>query len=336
MKKRIVNFFKYLKKHICGINKTIMYVRRNTNHLYAYILLDIIRCYIVYGSNYNEYRIYEFFLIDKTLESTYLTSSVHKSLLKYLYKKKSISYLSDRREFYKKYDKYLNRDVCYSKNLSFKQLEELISSKKIITCKSSNMKESTTEVLNLNNFRSPAFLLDYANKNNIPVLEETVSQHKDIEKINPNNINVLSITTLKNGESVEVISCVMKFGTSTSFEYDYKKSNYINCYVDLKTGIIKHKSRNRYGDIVTYHPVSREKLINIEIPLFDKAINTAIKCAKETDDILEVEWNFMISSKKVLLLSANKWQDYTFAQIPEYLNRRVGLKPIYIDKIKKL
>ena len=70
--------------------------------------------------------------------------------------------------------------------------------------------------------------------------------------------------------------------------------------------------------------------------MFDKAVNTAIKCAKETDDILEVEWNFMISSKKVLLLSANKWQDYTFAQIPEYLNRRVGLKPIYIDKIKKL
>ncbi len=336
MRKKLVKFLKYLKKHICGLNKTIVYVRKNTGNLYIYILFDIIRCYILYGASYNEYRIFELFIIGRNLESTYLTKFHHKKLERKLYKKKNIDYLNDRREFYKKYDKYLNRDICYSKNLSFKQLEELITTKKIIVCKSSNMKESNTEVLDVKNFRSPAFLLDYANKNNLPILEETLNQHKEIETINPNNINILSITTLKINNEINVVSAIMKFGTSTSFEYDYKKSNYLNFYVDLNSGIIKHRGRDRYGEIIQKHPVTNEKIVGFEIPLFEKAINAAIKCAKDTEEMLEVEWNFMISSKKVALISANKWVDYTFAQIPEYLNKKIGLKPFYDENIKKL
>ena len=335
MKKKIVKFFKYLKKHITGLNKTIMYVKRNTGNLYLYVLIDIIRCYIKYGSNYDEYRIYEFYIVKRGIESTYLTKHFHNKIKKYLYRKKLISFLNDRRDFYKKYDKYLNRDICYSKNLSFKQLEELISTKKTIVCKSSNTKENTTEVLELKDFRSPAFLLDSAKKNNLPILEEYLPQHKDIERINPNNINILSITTLRTDNEVDVVGAIMKFGVSRTFEYDYKKSNYVNCYVDLKTGIIKQRGRDRYGEIISKHPVTNEKLINFEVPLFEKAINTAIKCAKETDELLEVEWNFMISNKKVALISCNKWEDYTFVQIPEYLNNKVGLKPLYVDRLSK-
>ncbi len=335
MKKKIINFCKYLKLHISSLNKTIMYVRRCTGNLYLYVLIDIIRCYISYGSNYNEYRIYEFYLVKRGIESTYLTKHYHNQIKKYLYKKKNIDYLNDRREFYKKYDKYLNRDICYSKNLSFKQLEELISSKNIVVCKQSSMKESNTEVLDLKDFRSPAFLLDSAKKSNLPILEEYLSQHKDIERINPNNINILSITTLRTGNTVDVVGAIMKFGVSRTFEYDYKKSDYINCYVDLNTGIIKHRGRDRYGEIISKHPVSNEKLTNFEVPLFDKAVNTAIKCARETEEMLEVEWNFMISNKKVALISCNKWEDYTFVQIPEYLNNKVGLRPLYEERIIK-
>ena len=47
----------------------------------------------------------------------------------------------------------------------------------------------------------------------------------------------------------------------------------------------------------------------------------------------------MIAKSQVLLISANLWEDYTFSQIPEFLDKKVGLMPYYryhVDKSKKL
>lgn len=339
MKKWFKNAWNYLKKHICGLHKTISYVYRKSDHLRIYIFFDIIRCFIMYGANYNEYRIFELYLINRKLEDTYLTKSRHDIFAPYLYNKENLELLKDRREFYKKFDKYLKRNTCYSKNLSFKQMEELILTSKVVVCKSATLKEEKTKILNLKDFRSPAFLLEEANNNKLFVLEECVEQNELLEEINPNNMNILSIVTLKDKGNVDVISATIKFGTSEKYEYDYKKSDYITGFVNLETGKVTHKYRSRNGKIYSNHPVTGERIINIEIPNFKKAINAAIKCAKEVDDILEIEWNFALSKNKAILIGANLWEDYTFSQIPEFLNKKVGLMPYYryhVDKSKKL
>ena len=329
MKKSIKTFFKKLKKNIIGIHKTISFVKKETGYLRIYIFLDIIRCYFSYEANYEEYRVFEFYDINRKKERTYLTKARHNRLKKHLYNKKNLTILSDRREFYKKFDKYLKRDVCYSKNLSFKQLEELIISKKEIVCKDSTMFDKNTLLLNVKNFRSAAYLLEEANNKKLFILEEYIPQHKSIERINPYNLNILSIVTLKNRSGVNVIASTIKFGTSTSFEYDYKKSNYIIGSVDLKTGIVKSKLLSSSGKVTNIHPVTKEKLSNFEVPYFNKAKEMAIKCANELDDVLELEWNFMVGNNKVVLINANLWKDYLFSQTPEYLPKKEGFMNYY-------
>lgn len=339
--KKIFNYlkkaFNYLKKHTVGLHKTISYVKKVSGNLRMYTFVDIIRCYFSYGANYNEYRIFEFYKFDRKREDTYLTKIRHDNLKRFLFNKKKAHAFVDRREFYKKYDKYLKRNTCYSKNLSFKQVEELINNSKDVVCKSSTLKEENTKVLRLKDFRSAAYLLESSKKSKLNILEEDIKQHKLIEEINPNNMNILSIVTLKYNDIVDVICATMKFGTNKTYEYDYKKSDYICGFVDLKTGKIKNKLRSRNGVIYTKHPITGIKLNNFEIPNFKKAIDTALKCAEDTDEALEVEWNFAIGQNKVMLISANEWSDFTFAQIPDYSNS--GLMPYYrthVNKTKKL
>ena len=76
MKKWFKNAWNYLKKHICGLHKTISYVYRKSDHLRIYIFFDIIRCFVMYGANYNEYRIFELYLINRKLEDTYITKRI--------------------------------------------------------------------------------------------------------------------------------------------------------------------------------------------------------------------------------------------------------------------
>lgn len=335
--KKIKYWFNYINKHIKELFKTIIYISRITGKSSLFIFIDIIRCFIKFGSSYNEYRIFKFFLIDDYIKDTYLTKIRHENLEKYLYKKNNL--LKDRREFYKKFNKYLNRKVCYIKNLSFKQLENFILENDELVCKSNVLLEKNSKILYLKDFRSPAFVLSDVNKNNLYFLEENFKQHKLIEKINPYNINILSIVTLKYKNTVNIINSTIKFGSSVSFVYDYQKSNYINGYIDIANGKIKGKCIDRYGKTFSHHPISGESFIDFKVPNFKKAINTAIKCAKDIDNILEIEWNFAISKTKIILISANIWKDYIFCQMPEFLEDKKGLMPYYrmhIDKSKKI
>lgn len=339
MKLWIKRTYKDLKNDIKELHKTISYVKKITGYFRIVVFFDIFRCYLKYGANYNEYRIFEYYLIDKKLEDTYLTKVRHDNLSLYLYNKNNLNILKDRREFYKKFDKYLKRKTCYSKNLSFKQKEDFILTSKEVVCKSSTLKEENTKLFNLVDYRSPAYLLDDLNKNKLYVIEESFIQNKILDEINPYNINIVSIVTLKYKNKVDVVSATIKFGTSKSFVYDYKKSNYITGFIDLKTGKVIHKYRSRNGEVYTKHPVSNVKITSLEIPHFKKTIDIALKCAKELDEILEVEWNFAIGKNTVYLIGANIWEDYTFSQIPEYLNDKIGLMPYYrkhVDKTKKL
>ena len=208
-----------------------------------------------------------------------------------------------------------------------------------LACKSILMKDEKTQVLNLYDFRSAAYLLQEAEKNKLLILEENVVQHPLLDDINPNNLNILSIVTLKYKGKSEVVAATIKFGTSETYEYDYKKSDYISGFVNINTGVVSHKYRSRNGKVFTHHPVSKIKLTDLVIPNFDKAVKSALKCASLMDEALEVEWNFAITKTNACLMSANLWDDYTFSQIPEYLSRRIGLMPYYqshVDKTKKL
>ena len=339
MKKWFKKTWTFLKKHISSIHKTTGYVKRRTGHLRIYTFFDIIRCYILYGANYDEYRIYEFYMQHRDLEDTYLTRARHEHFEPYLYNIYNLELFKDRREFYKKYDKFLKRDTCYSKNLSFKQAEEMILKNESLVCKSVLIKDEKTKVLNLYDFRSAAYLLEEAKKSKLFILEENIIEHPLLNEINPNSLNILSIVTLKYKGETEVVSATMKFGTNESYEYDYKKSDYISGFVNINTGKVTHRYRSRNGRIFTHHPISKIKITDLEIPNFEKAIKAAKKCADITNESLEVEWNFAITKNNVCLMSANLWDDYTFSQIPEYLNRKIGLMPYYrshIDKTKKL
>ncbi len=339
MKKWFKRTYKFLKKHISSLHRTISYVKRRTGYTRIYIFFDILRCYILYSSTYDEYRIFEFFIVHRRIENTYLTKVRHDDLSSYLYNRNNLEIFKDRREFYKRFNNFLKRDTCYSKNLSFKQSEELILKNKQVVCKSILMKEEKTEVLNLYDFRSAAYLLQESEKNKLPILEESVKQHPLLEEINPNNLNILSVVTLKYDGVPEVIAATLKFGTSESYQYDYKKSDYISGYVNIDTGKITHKYRSRNGRVFTHHPISKIKVTDIEVPNFEKAKKAALKCAKLMNESLEVEWNFAITKNNVCLMGANLWGDYIFSQIPEYLGKKVGLMPYYnshVNKSKKL
>ena len=51
--------------------------------------------------------------------------------------------------------------------------------------------------------------------------------------------------------------------------------------------------------------------------------------SKELEEVRQLEWSFLVGSKKVYLLGANVWDDYVFTQTPEFLRNKIGLMSYY-------
>ena len=336
MKKELKKFFNYLKKNIKGINRCIKLIKKKSNKSSIVLFFDIWWCYIRYGVDYDEYRIFEFYSLPGFKRDTYMSKCRHQNLENYLCDVKHLAILTNRTKFYIKFKDYLNREYYNIKEISFKEFEELALKKKELICRSNNLKgESNTLILNVKNFRSPAFLLDKAKKNNLVIVESNIKQNKLFDSINPYNMNTVSVVTLLCGNKVDIVSSYVKFGITEEDKYDVNSVKHVTGIVDIKTGTIKHKLVSGEDEVYSEHPISKVKLVGLEIPLFDEIKKVASACALEFDEALEVEWNFVISNTKVYLINANLWDDYVFAQLPMFSKNKIGLMPYYRDNVKK-
>lgn len=171
-------------------------------------------------------------------------------------------------------------------------------------------------------------MLDALKKNSLNIIECVYKQNKNLNKINSNKLCVLSIVTILNGKKVDVVSSSLKL-------YDSKNrstSHVVRGVVDIKTGIINDYFVDEKGN--SYTEYNDEKLIDFEIPMYKDAVDVATKCHDEIREILEVEWNFVLTNKDVYLVSANLWSDYVFIQNPSWLKNKVGLMPFYRKVVK--
>ena len=98
----------------------------------------------------------------------------------------------------------------------------------------------------------------------------------------------------------------------------------IRGYIDIKKSCVKGHLRNSKYNIYDM------EIINYEIPKMDEMIDYVTKCALEIEEIKEVEWSLCLDNRgKIHLMDANTWDNYIFAQIPEFLGKNSGLDNYY-------
>lgn len=319
MKKMVKKIFSLFKKNIKNLIKNINIIHNKTDNLRLFILFDIIWCKVRYMISSSEYRIFEFYLLDSTKRKTYLSNKRYNLILGFILEEKLLNIIRDKKKLNIKFNDVLNREVHDIEKLSFKQFEELAYEKNKVICR--NNKKSfidSFEVLDLKNFRSPAWLLDKMKKENNHIFECYFNQHKLLNKISDNLVVINIVTAFRKNASI--LTANIKFKDNNEI---------ISAVIDLDKNCTIGHLRNKNGEIFNEE-------MNLEIPSLDKCINLVKDCAKELSEIPIIEWSLCINSRgTVYLMDANVWEDVVFSQIPEYLNKRDGLLPLFKRMLKK-
>lgn len=313
-----------------SLNKTIKFVHKKTKKLSVFIFFDIFWCLIRYGAGHNDYKVFAFYELNAKQRDTYLTRFRNKKIIEALNNSEYSELFDNKALFNKKFKDYINRDACDIKDLSLKEFEKFVNKHEVIFCKPYNGDSGKgIEKLSVKDFKSPAYMYDHIKEKGIGVLEETVVQHKDMAKVNPNAVNCMRLVTVLNGKDVDVLYGVIKFGTTKDYVDNMGRGGSISGPIDLKTGKILYDLKSAKGDVFKEHPTSKIKLAGYKIPRFNDAIKLVKEAAKVVPQVRQVGWDVCISEKGPCIIEGNNWTDYMFWQLPEHTKDKQGLMPYY-------
>lgn len=327
MKEKINKLLKYIKKQLKQINKTINYVHSKNNRFRICIFFDILWCYIYYSISYNEYRIFEFYNLKYENRKTFLSKIGYDVLKKRTNNHKYMSTINNQKKFINEYKELLKRNILDYKDLSFKEFEVFILNNPEILCLSYD--KSKFERLNVNNFRSSAYMLEYMKNNKLNIFESSQSEINAISKLNPFSINYISIVTLLTKDDVDVVFASLTLGINKEYIKNALDENTISGKIDLKTSSLVDIFRDKAGNLYKEHPVSKIKFAGYKIPKFEESIKIAKRFAKVNTNIRQLEWRIVITKNGPIVICAFPWDDFYIAQLPENTVKRKGLIPYY-------
>lgn len=137
------------------------------------------------------------------------------------------------------------------------------------------------------------------------VCEEFIQQHPVMMSLNPHSVNTLRIVTILVDGEVEVISAVLKIGLDGNSITDNMSMGGLGAQVDIPSGIVFTYGQNFKGETYAYHPVTGTKIIGLQIPRWDEALDLVKTAHKRVPQCALYGWDIAITETGVDIVEGN-------------------------------
>jgi hypothetical protein len=296
MIKNILN----LKKHISQASLAAEDANRKYGFCKGFVFVDYLFSGLVFGSNYEDYVIMEFYRKSLREKNTFTTARRNWfTLFPRTADKSAIEVFDNKINFNKKFSNYVKRNWISSESpiaevKSFVSRFNKVIFKPVDGCEGVGISILTPENMDrLDGLKSPY------------IVEELITQHPDMARLYPNSVNTIRIETLldKNGD-VHILNSIVIMGRGGSVVSNTHFGG-IMCHIDPQTGIIDSKGRNPKNEVFTIHPDTNVVLPGYKIPNWEGVIPFAKQLAKVCPNGRHIGWDIVITSDGYDVIEGN-------------------------------
>lgn len=135
------------------------------------------------------------------------------------------------------------------------------------------------------------------------VLDELVTQHPSLARLNPASVNTLKIFTLMIGDECHFVAAEFRMGRRGSFIDNIEKGG-IAANVDIKTGKIIGAAYDYQMVQYTEHPDTGVRITDYALPNWKEVLRFTEECARACP-LSFVEWDIAIRENDCVLIEAN-------------------------------
>ena len=314
-------------KKIYAMSKKLHELRGGSTYKY---FRDAVNCSKKHGASPENYFVLRFFELNETERATYLTSGRSKKLDSILNlnateaEKQKIGHKS---LFNSEFKGLVNRDFIFAPSADFKKFLDFISKHRefIVKPDTGTMgrgveKKFSNEIGDLDSFYT------YCCENKI-LLEEVITQHEALNRINPYCINSVRINAARSSKEIKLIGACIKCGTGGKVSDNFHAGG-IAYPVDLDTGIISGPGRNNTDlNEYEYHPGNKLHMLGLQIPYWKEIKNTVITGMELVPSLGYIGWDIAVTPDGPEIIEGNySWPGGNIIQFD-----RVGKYPLLLS-----
>ena len=293
-------------------------IHQETGKSTRLILADMCLCAAKYGIGYQEYRGDGFVSKSAELRRTFMTVNNNVALTREANKRELYPILEDKGQFLKKYHEFINRDWLDTRECT---REDFIV-KPINLSGGNGISKVTSSRIDAGKY------YDLIMKNNGEyIIEETIIQHHEMNKINPNSVNTLRmVTLLKDGEP-KYLYTILRAGQGSAV-VDNAGSGGVYTFVD-SDGVCRFPFYDeKKGLTLEEHPTTKMKIQGFEIPMFDEAVDYVMRAALVEPDLGYIGWDVAITEDGPTLVEGNLSPGFDMAQNLNWHPDGKGILPL--------
>lgn len=324
--KFILKVFKTFSiKTLFDISKKIS-IKQNKNRLL--IILDMIWCGIKYKASFHDYQEFEFYNLNSKQRKTYLTRGINNKIVRLYNDKKYWHIFKEKKEFYKKFKKYIKRDIFTIETNNFNDFKNFLKNKnKIIVKPNDGEGGKGIKIIDVNNININELYNNLLSNKQL-VVEEVIKQHDILDELYNKSVNSLRMFTFYDGYKVHFLQAILKIGNGNIV--DNFSSGGMYTFID-ENGFVKTPAIDKNDNIYEKHPITNKDIINLEIPYFKEAIELVKKASLEIPLIKYIGWDVAITNNGPIIIEGNCYPGI-FQIKPSLSSTKTGI----LEKYKKI
>ena len=289
------------------------------------IVRDMIKCGLKYQAGYYDYQEFEFYLLNDEERKTYLTRGKNNEIIRKYNNKEKSELFDDKIKFNDLFKDFLKRDYIYLDGQNIDEFIKFIGKEKTVIAKPVDGEgghgvEKLT--INKNNVKE---IYEQLVTNNQKLVEELIIQHKDMGKVYDKSVNTLRMFTFVKDGKAYFLQAILKFGNGGVC--DNFSSGGMYTFTD-DNGVVIAPAIDQADNYFDEHPISKEKIMGFQVPLFEDAVDLVKKAALVVPDMAYVGWDVAISEKGAVLVEGN-WFPGVFQMKPSFKKDKRGILPKY-------
>ena len=146
------------------------------------------------------------------------------------------------------------------------------------------------------------------------ILQECVSQHHEMNRLNPNAVNTLRVVTVMTQDGPIVFSALLRIGTRSCGERDNTSQGGIAVGIQKDGTLMQYGFRKQsFGGRVEEHPDTGIVFSEFQIPKYHEALNLACRAHLLFYRIHSIGWDIAITEDGCMIIEGNdNWELQSF------------------------
>lgn len=155
------------------------------------------------------------------------------------------------------------------------------------------------------------------------ILEDIISQHEELNKINESTLNTVRINTLLCADNeARIMLTVARFGRAGKCADNFHAGG-VGAIVDIETGKIITEAIDRGHCRSPYHPDSHFQILGFQYPEWEKVKQAVCEAARMVPEMRHVGWDIAVTADgNVEFVEGNGRANFDVLQSPDQIGRR--------------